>query len=40
MVAAQVHVEPADDDGHGTVGAHRDEEESRVLKLVIVVDGA
>lgn len=27
MVAAEVHVEPADDDGHGAVGAHGDKEE-------------
>lgn len=27
MVATEVHVEPADDDGHGAVGAHGDKEE-------------
>ena len=31
MVASQVHVEPADDDGHGGVGAAGDEEEGAVF---------
>lgn len=39
MVAAQVHIEPANDDGHGAVGAHADEKERGVLELRAVVDG-
>lgn len=39
MVAAQVHVEPADDDGHGAVRAHADEEERRVLDVRAIMDG-
>lgn len=36
-VTAEVHVEPAHDDGHGRVRAHGDEEERRVLHLGVVV---
>lgn len=39
MVAAQVHVEPAHDDGHGAVGAHADQEQGGVLDVGMVVDG-
>lgn len=39
MVAAEVHGEPADDDGHGRVDAHGDEEEGRVLQAAVVVHG-
>lgn len=38
MVAAEVHVEPADDDGHGAVGAHGDEEEREVFDVRLGVD--
>lgn len=38
MVAAQVHVEPAHNDGHGRVGAHADEEQRGVLHGQVVVD--
>lgn len=37
-VAAQVHGHPADDDGHGGVGAHGNEEEGGVLGARVVVD--
>jgi len=37
MVAAQIHVEPADDYRHGGVGAHGDEEETRVFNVLVVV---
>lgn len=37
MVAAQVHVEPAHNDGHGRVGAHADEEQTRVLHRQVVM---
>lgn len=37
MVAAQVHVEPADDDRHGAVGAHGDEEQGGVLDVPVGV---
>lgn len=33
MVAAEVQVEPAHDDGHGRVGAHGHEEEGGVLQV-------
>ena len=39
MVAAEVEVEPADDDGEGGVGAHGDEEEGGVLEVRARVDG-
>ena len=39
MVAAKVHVEPADDDWHSAVCTHGDEEERGILELVVVVDG-
>ena len=39
MMAAEVHVEPADDDRHGGVRAHGDEEQCRVFQLLVVVDG-
>jgi hypothetical protein len=38
MVAAEVHREPADDDGHGRVRAHGDEKERGVLQMRPVVD--
>lgn len=37
-VSAQVHRHPADDDGHGGVGAHGDEEEGGVFRMRVVVD--
>lgn len=37
MVPAEVHVEPADDDRHGAVGAHGDQEKRRVLHVRLVV---
>jgi len=37
MVPAQIHVEPADDDGHGRVRTHGHEEEPRVLNAPVVV---
>ena len=39
VVAAEVEVEPADDDGQGGVGAHGDEEEGGVLEVRPRVDG-
>ena len=39
MVAAEVLGEPADDNGHGAVGAGRDEKEGRVLEVVVRVHG-
>ena len=39
MVAAEVEVEPADDDGEGGVGAHGDEEEGGVLEVGAGVHG-
>lgn len=38
VVTSQVHVEPADHDGHGCVAAHGDEEEGHVLHTHIVMD--
>lgn len=37
VVPAQVHVEPAHDDGHGAVRPHDDEEQRRVLEVQVVV---
>lgn len=37
-MTSQVHVEPADHDGHGCVAAHGNEEEGHVLHTNIVVD--
>ena len=39
VVAAEVEVEPADDDGQGGVGAHGDEEEGGVFEVRPRVDG-
>ena len=39
MVAAKIHIEPADDDGQGAIGAHCDEEQSCVLKMRLCMDG-
>lgn len=39
MVTSEIHIEPADDDGHGRVGTHRDEEECSILKISVMVDG-
>ena len=39
MVTAEVLGEPADDDGHGAVGARGDEEERGVLEVVVRVHG-
>ncbi len=39
MVAAQVHVEPADDDRHGAESAHGDEVQGCILHVVIRVHG-
>ena len=39
VVAAEVQVEPAHDDGQGGVGAHGDEEEGGVLEVRARVDG-
>lgn len=39
MVAAEVHAEPADDDGEGGVGAHGDEEEGGVFEVGVFVGG-
>ena len=39
VVAAQVEVEPAHDDGEGGVGAHGDEEEGGVFEVGARVDG-
>lgn len=39
MMAPEVHVVPADDDRHGAVGAHADEEEGGVLEAEAVVHG-
>lgn len=36
---AEVHGEPADDDGHGRVDAHGDEEEGCVFEVVVRVHG-
>lgn len=36
-MAAEVHVEPADYDWHGTVRAHGDEKKRRVLRVRLVV---
>ncbi|KAL9102738.1 MAG: hypothetical protein Q9163_002135 [Psora crenata] len=40
VVAAEVHVEPADDDRGGTIGAHCDEKEGAVLEVSVVVGDA
>ena len=37
-MAAEIHVEPADDDGHSAVDAHGHHEEGAVLEFVVVVD--
>ena len=37
MMAAEVHVEPADYDRHGTIRAHSDEEKRRILYVRLVV---
>lgn len=39
VMPAEVHGEPADDDGHGRVDAHGDEEESGVFEVVVRVHG-
>lgn len=36
-MAAQIHVEPADDDGHGRISAHGHEEQSSILDRAVVV---
>lgn len=38
VVAAEVHVEPADYYGHGAVGTHCDEEEAAVADVVVCAD--
>ena len=38
MVPAEIHVEPADDDGHSRIGAHSNQEETCVLDVLVVVD--
>lgn len=38
MVAAQVHVIPADNDRHGAISTHADEKERGVLQVQAVVD--
>ena len=39
VVATQVHVEPADDDGHGSVGSTGHQEEGSILQAGVVVYG-
>lgn len=39
MMAAEVHVEPADNDGHGRVGTHGNEEEGGVLEISVLARG-
>lgn len=39
MMSTQVHVEPADYDGHSGVGAHGYEEQASVFHVYVVVDG-
>lgn len=36
MVASEIHVEPADDNGHGGICAHGDEEESRCRESLAI----
>lgn len=38
MMPAEIHVEPADDDGHCAVDAHCNHEERAVLEVVVVVN--
>jgi hypothetical protein len=37
MMAANIHVEPAHDDGHGRVSAHRHEKEGSKLRIRVVM---
>jgi hypothetical protein len=39
MMAAQVHIEPTHDDGHGRVCAASNQKQGAVLKLAVVVNG-
>lgn len=35
---SQIHGEPTDNDGHGTVGTTGDQEERSILRIFVVVD--
>ena len=38
MMAAKIHVEPADNNWHSRVGTHGDQEQSSIFQVVVMVD--